>query len=109
MLRHTLCTATVGALLLVACNTAPPAQLPTDVVTAYQCIDGDVAKGVTSFTQIAKDCTGGVIQVVVDVVDLLLMPSTSGTSSAFAVAHADRVPALKAELAVAKFGKPSSP
>jgi len=108
MLR-TFCTTIVGALLLVACNTTPPAQLPSDTVTVYQCIDGDVAKGVTSFAQIAKDCTGDVLQVVIDIVDWLLTPTASGASTAFAVAHADQVPALKAQLAVAKFGKPSSP
>ncbi len=78
-------------------------------MTVYQCIDGDVAKGVTSFGQIATDCTGGVLQVVVDIVDWLLTPTSSGTSTAFMVAHLDQVPALKAQLAVAKFSKPLPP
>lgn len=72
------------------CQQIAQSPLPNDLTQDFTCVEGDIAKGVTSFTQIESDCLPGQVSTLADILDLLL-------GGSFGAAHPDAKKALQAD------------
>jgi len=71
-------------------------KLPADLAADYNCVVGDIDRGVTGFVQIEADCLPGQAQTVIDIIESLL------GSPQFAKEHVAQFQVLQGSLIQAK-------